>query len=470
MSAANDSTPSGGAPSPLIAKSPSVGSVSTGGEMEVGGEAVRDQGNWLMIIVLALIYTCAFVDRQVLSLLVEPIKADLGISDVQMSLLLGLAFSLFYGILNVPAGYLVDRFGRRGLIGTAALVWSAMTMVGGLAVNFSQLFLARAGVGIAEAVITPASFSLIRDRVPPARRARAFSVLGMAPYLGSSIALSGGAALLAAAQAGVFADWPIVGQLRPWQVALFIIGLAGIPLPLLLLFLKRDIRAPYRSGDATPAAGFADAWHHVRQHGAIYLALVAYVTLGAAIAFGKSAWTPAFMARGFHLSTAEIGYTLGPLALASGVTGLFISGWVIDRAIARGDGIIGIAAFIMLGCMIFSAVPQLADTPTMAWTFFAIGNLFSGSFYSVGATMLARVTPSALMGKITAIYLFFQGVVGSAFGPMIVALLSDRLFHGSTALGHALVAYYLGAGALSLIALFSLRRSLGRSQNGLSDD
>jgi len=154
-----------------------------------GGESSGSPRYWILVFALLLVNTYAFVDRIVLALLVEPIRQDLGASDLQMGILLGLGFALFYAISAIPAGHFADRYNRRMIIGCASVLWAAMTIVCGTATSIEQLFVGRAGVGIAEAVIAPAAFSLIRDGVPPRMRGLAFSLYAMAPLIGGAASL-----------------------------------------------------------------------------------------------------------------------------------------------------------------------------------------------------------------------------------------------------------------------------------------
>ncbi len=191
------------------------------------GHAGAAPRHWLLVGVLLAVYCYAFIDRVILALLVDPIKRDLGASDLHMGLLLGLGFALFYGFCSFPAGYFVDRLNRRAMIGVASVVWALMTIVCGMSTSIEQLFLGRAGIGIAESVIMPAAFSLIRDAVPLRSRGLAFSVYAMAPIIGSTTSLLGGGFLLRAATAGRFADWPVLGGMEPWQCTMIIVGLLG---------------------------------------------------------------------------------------------------------------------------------------------------------------------------------------------------------------------------------------------------
>ncbi len=177
---------------------------------------------WYMACLLTLLYIYAQIDSSAIILLVGPIKHDLGLTDTQMSLLLGLSFAAFYSILGLPAGYLVDRISRRGVMGVGIVLWSAMTMSCGLAHTYGQLFLSRCGVGIGEAAITPAAYSLIRDGFPPEKRGRAFGIFSAGSYIGAAAAVMLTGALLGLISKGALKSVPWVGGLHPWQAVLVV--------------------------------------------------------------------------------------------------------------------------------------------------------------------------------------------------------------------------------------------------------
>ncbi|WP_157223686.1 MFS transporter [Caulobacter sp. AP07] len=414
----------------------------------------------MLLAVIGVVYTWSFIDRQVLTLLVQPIKADLGLSDTRMGLLLGFSFALFYSLMNLPAGYLIDRYNRRGLIAIGAVVWSAMTIVCGFARSFGQLFAGRAGVGFSESVIAPASFSLIRDAVEPSRRASAYSVLAMAPYAGSALALLLGGALLAAASDGRFSAWPVLGAMKPWQCVLIIVGAAGFPLTLLLFLVKEPARRVDVQG-AKPA-GYGQVWSHMKANGWIYFLLLSFTTLQAMLTFGSSAWLPALASRQWGLSPPQVGRVMGLAYLILPPIGLFAGGFVMDWLTARGRSLLdyGILASV-ISLIAIVAIP-FAPTVELMWVAICVKLAFAGSFYAVGATILAQVTPSHLMGKQTALYLLAQNLIGQGMGPMVVALLSDRFFEGGHALGYGLATMAVVVGILATLVGVALRSVLMR--------
>ncbi len=414
---------------------------------------------WRYVVILTIAYTCAFADRQVLSLLVEPIKHDLGVTDTQLSLLLGFAFSFFYSAMNLPAGYLVDRFGRRGLIAGGVVIWSTMTMICGFSRNYLHLLVGRAGVGISEAVIAPASYSLVRDKVPLSHRGRAFSVLAMAPYFGSSVALIGGGALLAAATAGSFDAIPVLNTLRPWQVVLVMLGLLGLPIACLFLALPADHRV-ITGPKGQLLAGLLAAARYMIANWRTYLPLIGYSSLGSVFVFANGAWMPTMIARKWEVPLSEVGYVYGTITAICAPVGLLLMGMLIDRLSSKGKGMATFAVVVGLLAVLSYALVPIMPSVNGSWVAKAVGLLFAGSFYAIGSIIVAKVTASEMVGRVTAVYLLFQSLVGAGLGPLIVALIADNLASGPEAIAIGMLSTSLLIGIpASLMPLF-LRREM----------
>jgi MFS family permease len=199
---------------------------------------------WYVVGVLTFVYVFSFIDRQILNLLVRPIRRDLGISDTQMSLLMGLSFAVFYTFFGIPLGRLADSKSRRTIIAIGFAFWSLFTAGCGLARNFTQMLLLRMGVGVGEAALSPSAFSIISDYFPPKRRATAISVYSMGIYIGSGLAFIIGGTVAGFASQQEIWQLPLIGDTRPWQVVFFIVGLPGVFLSLLMY----TVREPARRG------------------------------------------------------------------------------------------------------------------------------------------------------------------------------------------------------------------------------
>jgi MFS transporter, Spinster family, sphingosine-1-phosphate transporter len=429
------------------------------GNLAMGSASEGVLGYWRIVLVLTLIYMYAFIDRMILALLVDPIRTSLGASDTQMSLLLGLAFAGLYCLCNVPSGYFADRTNRRALMASASVIWALMTILCGTAHSFTQLFVARMGVGIAESVVAPVSFSLIRDAVPSRSRALAFCIYGMAPMIGGAISLAGGGLLLKAAGNGAFHGVPLLSGLEPWQCTMVIIGVLGLPLGL-LPFVFRE---PARLGGAAGSKGglfaaIASAFRFITQHRRTYLPLLTFSAFGAMMSFGSSAWLPAAMSRHWHLTPKEIGPPLGIMTLVGGIVGLLFGGWIMNRSVRRGGttleyGIIGVS-----GTALGVVLAFLAPTLTLSYAGLQLTYFFLGVSYAAGATTLGEVTPIGMMGRVSALYLMVQTLVGQSAGPFVVAFVSKTIFNGPADIPRALSVTMVGFAVVCILAAVTIIR------------
>ena len=252
---------------------------------------------WYVVGILTLANASAFIDRQVLGLLVSPIRRDLGISDTQMGVLYGLAFALFYTLLGIPLGRLADRGSRRAIIGIGIAAWSVMTVLCGLARTYEQLLLARFGVAIGEAALAAPALSLLADYFAPNRRATALSVYALGIYLGAGLANLVGGAVLSGLDENAMLVWPIIGTIRPWQSVFIVVGLPG----LIVALLMATVREPERreTGQATDAAAFTihDVMRYLRANRRTFLCHNLGYALFAMVNFASAAWLPTNLIR-----------------------------------------------------------------------------------------------------------------------------------------------------------------------------
>ena len=275
---------------------------------------------WLVVAILMVAYVFSFVDRQILNLLVGPIRRDLGISDTQMSLLMGFSFAIFYTILGIPLGRLADRRSRRGLVAAGVVVWSLMTSLCGLARSYGQLFLFRIGVGVGEATLSPAAYSMIADYFPPERRATAISVYSMGIYLGSGLAFLLGGLVIQFAVAQGAVTLPLVGVVRPWQLVFFVLGGSGIVFSLAFLLVREPPRTGLTgSGGSVP---FTAVVAHLWQNRRTVLCHNLGFALIALCSYGAGAWVPSFFIRTFDWKAGEVGVIYGLIVMVFGCLGI----------------------------------------------------------------------------------------------------------------------------------------------------
>jgi len=372
---------------------------------------------WIVVGLLMVAYTSSFIDRQIMSLLVEPIRADLGITDTQFSLLAGLAFSIVYSVMGLPLGWLADRMSRRMIILVGMIAWSIMTALCGLATSFLALFLARVGVGIGEAALSPAAYSLISDYFPPERRARAISAYAMGPYLGSGLALIiGGQVIEAASRMGPFVIDGL-GTFAPWQVVFFAVGLPGVIIALLFLL----IREPERRGLAPKRADIGLVPFIGRRRLLFLLLFLGFSVFGiAGISF--LVWIPAVAIRVHGWSPGDIGLAYGVILLLLGQ---------VDAPL-----IVAIAVMLSLAPLVV-ITPILGD---MKWLLASLSvvSFGFGMLNGLPGTTLQLVVPNQLRGQIIAAYFLIGTMMSLGIGPTIVAFVSDTLLGGPSQIGVSL--------------------------------
>jgi MFS family permease len=428
------------------------------------GTAARGQPDggryaWYVVAVLILAYTSSFIDRQILTLMVGPIRATLGISDFQLSLLHGLAFAIFYSVLGIPIGLMVDRRKRTTIIAAGIAVWSVMTSLCGFAQNFTQLFLARMGVGVGEAALSPGAYSIISDYFPPHQRPRALSLYTSAAYIGGGVATVAGGALIALMPP---VDLPGVGRLEPWQAIFIAVGLPGLVIALWVTTLREPARTGVKPG-VRPDFG-AVRTHLATWRGAYGLLIIGYALSGI-MWNGAIAWIPTYFIRHFGWTASQVSLPYGLITIISGVTGINFGGWISTRLRRRGlmDANILIGLIAIAIAMPSGIAATFAATPSVALILFA-AFLFGCAIPWGGAVAaLQEITPNQMRGQVSAIYLFCLSLVGMGIGPTVVAGFTDYVFGNDAALGQSIALTIGLAGPLSALLLWRARRPYCRA-------
>ncbi|WP_416909150.1 MAG: spinster family MFS transporter [Polymorphobacter sp.] len=368
----------------------------------------------LLLWTLLAVYVLNFLDRQIVTILAEPIRRELGLSDTQLGLMTGLAFALFYAVLGIPIARYADRPGsnRVGLISVSLLLWSGMTALCGAVQNFAQLLLARVGVGVGEAGCTPAAHSLIADAVPAERRASAIAFYGMGIPIGS---------LLGMVIGGLLAD--AVG----WRAAFLVVGLPGV---LLAAFVWLALKDPRRSGvislSARPAGVSAgNALREVFSSRAFSLLAVA-AGLVAFLGYGKTAWSAIFFIRSFGLTPGETGLTLGIVGGLSSLFGTWAGGWVSDR-FARVNKRHMLTA-PAIGMVVAAPILFLAYNATswqMALALLVVPTIFNSMYYGPSYAAVQGLVRKEARAVATATLVFAQNLIGLGLGPLFFGMMSD---------------------------------------------
>lgn len=418
---------------------------------------------WYVVGVLAFVYVFSFLDRTILNLLVGPIRRDLAITDTQMSLLIGFAFALFYVAFGIPLGRLADSRSRRGLITAGFALWSFFTAGCGLAGNYAQLLVMRMGVGVGEASLGPAAYSLITDYFPPRRRGLAMGIYHVGVYAGVGIAFLVGGLVTALVARQPAWDLPILGTVRSWQMVFIVIGFAG----LVSVPVMATVREPRRREARAEAVPLSEVLAHYKKNGSAFLCLHLSFALLALSGYGAAAWMPSFFIRHHHWTAAQFGLVNGLILTFGGSLAACLSGLVADRLAARGrrDAFYLVAAVGASLWSLFGTAQLLAPNGTLAAILFAPAASFYATQTGMGPAALMQITPARMRGQAGAIYLFVLGVIGAGLGPTAVALCTDYIFHNDDMVGYSILLVAMSSSGLAALLLWFGRNAFVGSQD-----
>ena len=407
--------------------------------------AARQTGGSVRVTlwILLIVYIFNFIDRQIVNILAEPIRLELGLSDTQIGLMTGLAFALFYTVLGLPIARFSDRptTHRPKLIAAALATWSAMTALCGMAQNFFQLLLARIGVGIGEAGCTPPAHSLIADMVEPKKRSSALAFYALGIPIGTLLGMMIG---------GLLADF--VG----WRMAFFIVGVPGVVLAIVVAWglkePRRHLTEAQAASNAQQTMPLGRAVRSVMGSRAFVLLLVAG-SAAAFLAYGKTTWTTIFFQRTHGLTPGEVGFWFGVVNGAAGIAGTFLGGWLADRYGAENRRHVLTAPAVGMALAVpLAFLAYRADNWLFALTLLFLPTLFNSLYYGPTYSAAQGLVPLRARAIAAAVLLFFQNLIGLGLGPLFFGMLSDWL---RPEFGEESVRYVLyGAAFLGLLPAF----------------
>ena len=404
------------------------------------------KGARLVLALVLLAYIFNFLDRQILGILAQPIKADLHLTDTEFGAIGGLAFALLYSVLGVPLGYLADRTRRSAVIAGSLAVWSAFTALCGAATGYWQLFLFRLGVGVGEAGGVAPSLALIADYFPPDRRARALAVF----YLGVPIGLAGGTLLGAHIAAAI-----------DWRAAFLFMGLAGLLLAPILLLVLRDRHPAAGSAATVPVAA---VFPLLARKPAFWLISFA-AALSSLTGYGLALWIPSVLMRSYGLDLLTTGNFLASLILIGGCAGVFGGGWLADR-LGRSDR--GWYAWLPAAAWLITApayaIGLLSGDLKLVWLLLLIANGLTILWLGPLNAAIQHLVSREQRATASASFLLINNLIGLGVGPLLIGTLSDALksAYGADSLRYAAVActlFYLLAALMLLLSIKHLRVS-----------
>lgn len=409
---------------------------------------------WLTVFVLFLAQIISTIDRGMLALVIDPVRHDLDITEMQIALLQGIAFTIFYVTVGLPLGAVADAVNRRKLLIAGIAVWSAATVAGGFAQGFGSMFASRIFIGVGEAVLGPCAVTMISDLFPPEKRGRPVALY----VFGSMIAYGLGSLIcgliLDLAPKGVFAAWPVIGGLAPWRIVFVLVGASGA----ILLALFAIVREPQRSASLQNpesklgfGAGLAEMGRHYRIFVPFYLALGLFAT-GAVAATG---WGAVFLTRTYGYDVGSAGKLLGISQLLWSVLGVAVASFGVDRVGKR----FGVAGRIRLGAILTllalpAVLPILAPGGPIAAVLLGEIMFVMAIYGTAMLSSLTEIAPPSLRGFAVALYAFVMTMIGGSLGPVAIAWFTETVFADPLAVGSSMA--LVGTAALALSAICAL--------------
>jgi MFS family permease len=413
---------------------------------------------WYVVFILMVCYALSFVDRQILSLLVGPMKRDLALSDTRVGLLQGFAFALFYGLMGLPLGRLADTRNRRNVIIVGVVLWSFLTGACSAARSFWSLFLARMGVGVGEATLSPSAFSLISDYFPKEKLGLALSVYSMGIFIGSGLALIAGGLVVDAVTRMPAVSLPLLGTVAPWRFTFLMVGAPGLAIALLLYTVREPIRRQVmRTPDGAPArlqlhevvAELRMRWQSVL---GISLGMV-FQSMGT---YAFVAWAPSFLQRIHGWSAGRSGRALGLIIFVFGCLGMSVGGRLCDLWQKQGvlEAPLRVAVVSAVGSGILFAFAMTA-TKT-GWTMFLVAPALFFLALPIGSSYAAIqfIFPNQARGQVSALFLLILNLGGLSLGPLLPGLLNDYVFRNEKMIGASVA---ITIGVASALMLFTFR-------------
>ena len=401
---------------------------------------------WFVLGILTLVYTFNFIDRQILVILQEPIKADLGLSDTQLGLLTGFSFAVVYVTAGIPIAWLADRSNRRNIVAASLGIFSFMTTLSGMVQNYTQLLLARLGVGLGEAGGSPPSHSMLSDYFPEEKRGTAISIYTTGIYFGIFF--------------GYFAGgW--IAETFGWRNAFFIVGIPGIALAFLLLILVREPQRTLASTTSQNKASFKDTMAVLAKRPSFW-----WIALGCSTAsfvgYGNGNFFPSLLIRNYGLSVTEVGVVLGVIGGTTGMLGTFLGGYLADRWGEKDKRwYVRIALYGILLSLPLSYITLLGTEPLYVIMAYAPGHILGTLYLGPCIAICHTLVPAGMRASASAILLFVINMIGLGLGPLFVGALSDAYstHFGAENLRYAMVTA-LTIGTSGVFFFWKAQRSL----------
>lgn len=393
---------------------------------------------WFVVIVLMILYIFSFIDRMIIALLVAPIKTDLNLSDTAIGVLHGLAFAVFYTLVGVFLARLADSWNRTKLIAIGVFVWGLATAASGLAGGFMTLFIARVIVGLGEATLSPAAYSMISDYFRPEQRGRAMSVYTSGIYFGVGAALIFGSLVIGLVSGGGAIHIPMYGEAAPWRLVFIIVGLPGL---LLCIFVLLFVREPERREVGVSPPTFAAFREYFNARRKLYLSHFLGFSFLVMYGYALTAWAPSLLARVHGMTAAEASLKLGIVILLAAPAGVMIGSAMTQRLRHRFGraSVLRVGMIAAIAAVIPAVLYPLATSPMLVLLLIGFTQFFISLPFGVAPAALHEVTPNQYRGQIIALYLFVINLIGLGMGPVLVGAMTDHIFRNELLIHYSML-------------------------------
>jgi len=422
---------------------------------------------WYVVGLLTLANISSFLDRQILALLVVPIKRDLHLSDTKISLLMGLSFALFYTVFGIILSRLADSSNRRNIIIAGITIWSLFTALCSGVKNYSQFFLARMGVGIGEATLSPSAYSIISDYFPKRKLGMALSVFSMGIFLGSGIALAIGSGIISSLPTEGKIIVPLFGEIYHWQKLFLLIGLPGIAISLLMLTIKEPVRKGILHIEGVPQLKLSlrEALKIVFTYRKTFLSICIGTAFTAVVTYACTAWVPTYFSRTFDWPIPKAGFVFGLVLLSGSICGVLWGGWYADhlenKGIQNGRMRVNIISAV---CFLLSCFIPLIEDPVLVVTLFFIPAFFIASPMGASTSAIQQLMPNQVRALASSIFLFLINIIGLGGGPFLVGFFTDTVFNDEKAIRYSLAATIAIGGIGAILFYFIAAKAIAKRQ------
>lgn len=410
---------------------------------QAGQDTVIRQGSlyaWFVLLILCVAAIVSYVDRQIINLLIEPIKADFGVNDTQIGLLQGFSFVIFYAVLALPLARLADKGKRVSIIFYGALCWSLATFTCGMATSFAILFSARMFVGIGEATLSPSGYSLISDYFAKPQIPLAISIFTGCSFVGSGVAYIFGGALIDYLSSLDRILLPIIGERSVWQASFICVSIPSFLLLGMIALIKEPPRSETIGGDVKTGSTVKDVINHVAGQPRLFCGVFVGLTLMAAASFALNLWTPTYFIRTHGWTPLQIGSIFGMIVIFASAGGVLAGGFTASTLMRRGrlDANLSVPAAASLCAIPFMIAFPLVGSPTLSLFCLAPALFFAAVPFGCGTAVLPLISPNRIRAQIVALYLLVANLLGFTLGPTTVGLLTDYVFRDPALIGYSL--------------------------------